>query len=325
MEDCLLAGAACAPHLSVRPTLAGKWLTEGACVTVLIVPGLNDSGPGHWQSWFETQLPDTVRVIQPDWSLPNLDAWAANVAAAIDASPTPPLVVAHSFGVLATVRARPRAGKRIAAAMLVAPADPDVFGYARLMPRMPLPYPSVLVASQTDPWLSFGNAAIWAGHWALALHRLWQCRAHQCGFRPRPLAGRAQDLPRTGAGDAALAGAGWLNAGADFLPWRKAAPGRPIPGATACPAREGARRLSADTRRSCDQTIGGKVVDVPRQQGDPLDEVALLTGIEHAEEFGDRSAVLGRLEGRIGPDGGVGHGMGSGMRPRSRLVARPVW
>jgi uncharacterized protein len=135
-------------------------------VTILIVPGLNDSGPGHWQSWFETQLPDTVRVNQPDWGLPNLDAWAANVTAAIDASPTPPIVIAHSFGVLATVRARPRAGKRIAAAMLVAPADPDVFGYARLMPRLPLPYPSVLVASQTDPWLSFGNAAIWAGHWA---------------------------------------------------------------------------------------------------------------------------------------------------------------
>jgi predicted alpha/beta hydrolase family esterase len=28
-----------------------------------IVPGLYDSGAGHWQSWFETVLPNCTRVI----------------------------------------------------------------------------------------------------------------------------------------------------------------------------------------------------------------------------------------------------------------------
>lgn len=30
--------------------------------TTLIVPGLDDSEPGHWQSWLEKQLPDARRV-----------------------------------------------------------------------------------------------------------------------------------------------------------------------------------------------------------------------------------------------------------------------
>ena len=40
--------------------------------TTLIVPGLNDSGPGHWQSWMESQLPDARRVRQIDWGEPVL-------------------------------------------------------------------------------------------------------------------------------------------------------------------------------------------------------------------------------------------------------------
>ena len=31
--------------------------------TTLIVPGLNGSGPDHWQTWFERQLPDCIRVM----------------------------------------------------------------------------------------------------------------------------------------------------------------------------------------------------------------------------------------------------------------------
>ncbi|MBC7832417.1 MAG: alpha/beta hydrolase, partial [Hyphomicrobium sp.] len=42
----------------------------------LIVPGLHGSGPDHWQSWFERQIPNCVRVIQGDWASPNLQLWS---------------------------------------------------------------------------------------------------------------------------------------------------------------------------------------------------------------------------------------------------------
>lgn len=35
--------------------------------TVLVIPGLRGSGPGHWQSWFECEVEGAVRVPQTDW------------------------------------------------------------------------------------------------------------------------------------------------------------------------------------------------------------------------------------------------------------------
>lgn len=133
--------------------------------TTLIVPGLNDSPPTHWQSWFEDVLDDTVRVNQRDFGLPDLDLWAETIAGAIGACRRSPIVVAHSFGVLAAVHATRLAAKPIAAALFVAPADPKTFGYADQLPRSPLPFRCTLVTSRTDPWMSFESAATWADRW----------------------------------------------------------------------------------------------------------------------------------------------------------------
>jgi len=135
----------------------------------LIVPGLGDSGPEHWQTWIEGRLPASERVTQPDWGLPDLDAWAKRVAVAVDEARHPPIVVAHSFGCLATVRSAAFSKQRIGGALLVAPADPEVFGYADLLPQHPLPYPVTLVASRTDPWMRFERAAEWAARWNATL------------------------------------------------------------------------------------------------------------------------------------------------------------
>ncbi len=59
--------------------------------------------------------------------------------------------------------------------------------------------------------------------------------------------------------------------------------------------------------RRGDQPAACEIVNVPRQQGELVDKVALLAGIEHTEHFGDRSAVIGWREGRVGPDTAVGH------------------
>lgn len=138
-------------------------------MTTLIVPGLGNSGPQHWQTWLEQRLPHTGRVVQPDWGLPDLDAWSQRIAEAVDACDEPPILVAHSFGVLATAHAAARTQKKIAAAMLVAPADPEVFGYADILPRQPLPFPATLVASHSDPWMTFDAASLWAQHWGARL------------------------------------------------------------------------------------------------------------------------------------------------------------
>ncbi|HNL96361.1 MAG TPA: alpha/beta hydrolase [Accumulibacter sp.] len=131
----------------------------------LIIPGLHNSGPTHWQSWFEERLPAARRVHQADWERPVLSVWAEQVRTAIDTSVGDVWLVAHSFGCLAAVTAGFDRPGRIRGALLVAPADPDRFGIAKVLLEERLEFPSILVASSNDPWVSASAAEYWAAQW----------------------------------------------------------------------------------------------------------------------------------------------------------------
>ena len=103
--------------------------------TTLIVPGLNGSGPGHWQTWFERQLPGCIRVVQSDWNDAHLPRWSAKLRRELNRAPGRIWIVAHSFGCLATVQAAFDYRERIHGVMLVAPADPELFGLADVSVR----------------------------------------------------------------------------------------------------------------------------------------------------------------------------------------------
>lgn len=138
-------------------------------VQVILVPGLHDSGPGHWQSRWERAHPEFYRVLQDDWSNPVLPAWSARLDQVRRHDPRPALLVAHSFGCLATVHSIARDAGNVAGALLVAPADPDKFGVAGMLPALPLPCPSVMISSSDDPWMRAEQAAQWAARWGSVL------------------------------------------------------------------------------------------------------------------------------------------------------------
>ena len=149
--------------------------------TTLIIPGLNNSGPEHWQSLLEAQIPGSRRVTQQDWSRPNIIPWARNVQKAILQSEEPVILIAHSFGVLASVIGATRVADRVAGALYVAPADPSKFtpfgeilseaaqdwstGLYNLIPKERLGYPTIIAASLDDPYMPFKRAAWWATKW----------------------------------------------------------------------------------------------------------------------------------------------------------------
>jgi predicted alpha/beta hydrolase family esterase len=133
--------------------------------TTLIIPGLNSSGLTHWQTWFETRLPDAIRVVQSDWKSADLPQWSSRIRREISRQKGPLLIAAHSFGVLAAVQAAEDYRERIAGALLVAPADPDKFGVSEHLPQGPLSFPTTVVASLNDPWLSIDKAARLAARW----------------------------------------------------------------------------------------------------------------------------------------------------------------
>ena len=156
--------------------------------TTLIVPGLHSSGPAHWQTWFEEELPGTVRVIQSDWSSADLPSWSGRIRKDLVRTPGQHIIVAHSFGVLASVHAAARDQNRIAGALLVAPADPEKFGVANDIPADSLPFPAVVVASTNDPWMPLWKAAEWADRWGADFVNLGEA-GHinaEAGFGPWP-------------------------------------------------------------------------------------------------------------------------------------------
>jgi predicted alpha/beta hydrolase family esterase len=173
-----------------RPTS----LKTYAPARLLIVPGLNDSPADHWQSWLQSLCRDSLRVVQHDWCTADVDRWAARIGSTVARAGSGPLIaVAHSFGVLALARHLAlEPASPIAAALLVAPADPDKFGIADLLPARSWPMPATMVLSHTDQWLDLAAGQRWAARWGCHVVDLGDA-GHinvASGFRTLPFARR---------------------------------------------------------------------------------------------------------------------------------------
>ncbi len=147
---------------------------------VLIIPGWRDSGPDHWQTLWLQYNPGFVKVQQDDWEHPRVDEWTGELAAAVASFGRPPVLVAHSLGcalVAHWAAQHPhQARTAVTAALLVGPADadspehtPDQLRAFAPIPRDQLPFPSILVASRTDAYVSFERSAQLAAAWGSQL------------------------------------------------------------------------------------------------------------------------------------------------------------
>jgi predicted alpha/beta hydrolase family esterase len=142
---------------------------------VLIVPGWRNSGPDHWQTLWQERLPTAVRVEQDDWLLPTREAWVQRLSDTILSHPSPVVLVAHSLGCITVAHLPPDAAARVQAALLVAPADPERRGQLAdfaPVPYRPLPYRSIVVASDNDPYCPVRLATAYARAWGSDLVKL---------------------------------------------------------------------------------------------------------------------------------------------------------
>jgi hypothetical protein len=109
---------------------------------------------------------------QGDWDRPRLADWAATLAEALRRRPGA-VLVAHSLGcALVAHYARISGGRHIAGALLVAPADVDTaspwlrgLDTFSPMPQERLGFPSLVVASRNDPYVSLDRARRFAEDW----------------------------------------------------------------------------------------------------------------------------------------------------------------
>lgn len=142
----------------------------------LIIPGLFGSGAGHWQQHWLVDHPEATLVAQDDWDHPVLEQWRNALEQAVLRHGVVDLV-AHSLGcILVAGLARMPLARQIRSALLVAPCDletterlhPGSIAFGA-MPERALPFPSLIVGSLNDPYMSFDRLRHVSTRWGSRL------------------------------------------------------------------------------------------------------------------------------------------------------------
>jgi serine hydrolase len=145
---------------------------------ILLVPGLGNSGPGHWQRRWLEKMPTAQWVEQEEWDEPLFEPWIETLQRAIQMATRPVVLVGHSLGATVIVHSAQRLkDTKVKGAFLVCPPDldentdvqPAALPFANV-PRDPLPFPSLLIASQNDVFCSIERAGDLANAWGSEFH-----------------------------------------------------------------------------------------------------------------------------------------------------------
>lgn len=140
-----------------------------------ILPGLSNSGPEHWQSQWERIDATCQRIMQVEWETPACSDWVLTLDRAVGRTDDAIVLVGHSSACALVAHwalaAEPHHIARIRGALLVGPSDPEGVNYPvgptgfAPMPMRPLPFPSIVVASQDDRYVGIEQARAYAAAW----------------------------------------------------------------------------------------------------------------------------------------------------------------
>jgi len=140
---------------------------------ILTIPGIGGSGIEHWHTHWEEELENIQRVEQADWDNPELQLWADTLNSYVENSNEKIILVAHSLACsLVAYWASNYETNTIKAALLVSPADvnsadhtpEEVRNFAPISTET-LPFKSIVVASDNDPYVAIDRAKYFAKSW----------------------------------------------------------------------------------------------------------------------------------------------------------------
>ena len=135
------------------------------------IPGLDNSGPKHWQSVWEKELPNIIRIEQDEWIKPVRTEWVTNIEKELAQHDGDIILTAHSLGCATVAYWAQQTKQNIKGALLVAPSDVEAPTYPegttgfKPMPLNKLPFRSIVVASSNDYYVSIERAEHFAKHW----------------------------------------------------------------------------------------------------------------------------------------------------------------
>lgn len=137
-----------------------------------IIPGLGNSGPEHWQSYFESGGDQFQRISQREWDAPDCAEWISTIDKTLEGFEGKDVIlIGHSLGCATIAHWAEKYQKSIKAALLVAPSDLEAPAYQfpatgfSPMPLNKIKFRTIVVASEDDPWVSLDRAKFFAENW----------------------------------------------------------------------------------------------------------------------------------------------------------------
>jgi predicted alpha/beta hydrolase family esterase len=157
--------------------------------TILIVPGLRDAVPRHWQTLLEARLraagTPVAGVLPMGREDLSCSARVAEIERAAQAIEGPLVIVAHSGGCIMVAHWARQTRRAVRGALLATPPDfekPMPEGYPTIaalraggwlpVPRARLPFRTIVAASRNDPLASFARVVGLANEWGAELDDL---------------------------------------------------------------------------------------------------------------------------------------------------------
>jgi predicted alpha/beta hydrolase family esterase len=139
--------------------------------TILLIPGIGNSGLQHWQTIWGRRY-GFARVKQQEWETPACADWVETLNGYIEQyDPSNLILVAHSAACVVLFHWVEQYNITVKAALLVAPADadaptfpPGATGFSPV-PLIKLPFPSIVVASTNDHFVTLERAQQFADAW----------------------------------------------------------------------------------------------------------------------------------------------------------------
>lgn len=142
---------------------------------VFNLPGLYNSGPQHWQTYWENEY-GFNRIEQNNWDEAVCDDWINTVENAIKPFPEEQIIlIGHSLACCTIVKWAEKFKHSIKGALLVAPSDTEAPNYPegttgfKPMPSYKLHFPSIVITSSNDEYVSLDRAKYFANNWGSEL------------------------------------------------------------------------------------------------------------------------------------------------------------
>jgi uncharacterized protein len=138
----------------------------------LLVPGLGNSGPEHWQTYFQNSGDNFYRIEQQEWDTPTCEEWITTIdKKVLEFDLSTVVLIGHSLGCSTISHWATKYKRQIKGALLVAPSDLEASQYTfpatgfTPISLDKINFKTIVVASEDDIWVSLDRAIFFADSW----------------------------------------------------------------------------------------------------------------------------------------------------------------